>query len=194
MPTPTRFELHSEPHAWVMNWLGGYVVATPGVRIGDNATVRLDLENEVQPDALLRLDPALGGRSHIGEEGYLEGPPELIVEVAASMHDKKRIYARSGVQEYVAIQMYEGRIDWFALEEDVYETLAPDENGVLHSRVFAGLWLQPDAFWAGDPSTGSGQALVALLAVLQEGLASAEHADFVAHLQESGSLRRASEE
>ncbi len=180
MPTPTRFEKHSEPHARMITWLGVYVAETPGTRLADNATVRLDFENEVQPDALLRLEPELGGRSRITEDDYLEGPPELIVEIAASsaaydLHDKRRVYARNGVQEYLAVQMYEGRLDWFALREGVYEPLTPDANGVLRSEVFPGLWLGPAAFWSGD--------LAAMLAVLQEGLATPEHAAFVARLQ-----------
>ncbi len=181
MPTPVRFALHGEPHAWLMGWLGVYVAATPPVRIGDNATVRLDFENEVQPDALLRLDPAQGGRSHIDEDGYVAGPPELIVEIAAGstsydLHDKKRAYARNGVQEYLAIQVYDRRIDWFSLEEGVYRPLPADEAGVLRSRAFPGLWLDTEAFWAGD--------LAQMLAVLQRGLESEEHAAFVARLGE----------
>jgi Putative restriction endonuclease len=65
-------------------WLGLYCFATPGVQGGDNATVRLDLENEVQPDGLLRLEPELGGKSRVTEDHYLEGPPELVLEIAAS--------------------------------------------------------------------------------------------------------------
>ena len=180
MPSPIRHTKHGQPHIWMITWLGSYIAATSGIDGGDNTTVRLDLENEVQPDALLRLDPALGGKSHITEDDYLEGPPELIVEIAASsaaydMHAKYRVYARNGVQEYLVVQMYERRMDWFVLREDVYETLTPDENGVLHSQVFPGLWLQPSAFWAGD--------LAAMLAVLQRGLDSPEHATFVTHLQ-----------
>lgn len=180
MSTPVRFEEHGRPHSDVMGWLSVYRAATSGVLAGDNVTVRLDFENEVQPDALLRLEPEHGGHSHVTEDDYLEGPPELIVEIAASsaaydLHVKRRVYARSGVQEYLAVQMYEQRMDWFALREGVYETLSPDENGVLHSEVFPGLWLQPAALWSGD--------LAAMLAVLQEGLASPEHAAFLAHLR-----------
>lgn len=180
MPTPIRFEKHSQPHAWIVGWLAVYVAATPGVSLGDNATVRLDFENEVQPDALLRLDSALGGHSHISEDDYLEGPPELIAEIAASsaaydLHDKRRVYARSGVQEYLVVQMYERQVDWFSLEEGVYQPLSADDEGVLRSQVFPGLWLQAEAYWAGD--------LAAVLAVLQQGLASPEHAAFVARLQ-----------
>lgn len=38
------------------------------VMLGDNATVRLDYDNEVQPDALLRLDKSVGGQSRISED------------------------------------------------------------------------------------------------------------------------------
>lgn len=180
MPTPVRFEQHGRPHSDVITWLGVYRAATLGVLVGDNVTVRLDYENEVQPDALLRLEPGAGGRSRVTEDDYLEGPPELIVEIAASsaaydLHDKRRVYARTGVQEYLAVQMYEQRLDWFILREGVYETLEPDANGVLRSEVFPGLWLQPAALWSGD--------LAAMLAVLQEGLDSPEHADFLTRLQ-----------
>ncbi len=34
---------------------------TPGVRCYDNATVRLDLDNEPQPDVQLRIEPEHGG-------------------------------------------------------------------------------------------------------------------------------------
>jgi Uma2 family endonuclease len=104
----------------------------------------------------------------------------LIVEIAASsaaydLHDKRRVYGRAGVQEYLAVQMYEQWVDWFVLREGVYETLTSDEDGVLRSEVFPGLWLQPAALWSSD--------LAGMLAVLQEGLASPEHAVFLDRLQ-----------
>ena len=187
MPSPVHFALHSQPHGDIVGWLAYYRAATPGVVIGDNATVRLDYENVVQPDALLRLEPALGGRSQVTEDDYLAGPPELVVEIAASsasydMYDKRRVYARNGVQEYLVAQAYEHRVDWFVLREGVYEALQPDSEGILRSEVFPGLWLPADALWAGD--------LAAMFAVLQQGLASPEHATYVAKLGErlSGGL------
>ena len=57
---------------------------TPGVRDYDDATARLDLANEPQPDALLRVEPGHGDQSRLTEDGYSEGAPELIVEVAAT--------------------------------------------------------------------------------------------------------------
>lgn len=180
VPTPTRFEEHGNPHFNIITWLGVYCAATPGILRGsDNTTIRLDIKNEVQPDVLLRLEPEHGGRSRLADDGYLEGPPELIVEIAASsasydLHVKRRLYARSGVQEYLVVQMYERRIDWFILREGEYDALTPDEDGVIRSEIFPGLWLLLSAFWAGD--------LAAMLDVLQQGLASSEHADFLARL------------
>jgi Uma2 family endonuclease len=180
MPSPTRFPEHAEPHAQMIAWLVMYSAATPGVRSGDNATVRLDLENEVQPDALLRLEPELGGRSRVTEDGYLKGPPELVLEIAASsasydLHMKFRAYQRSGVEEYIAVQMYERRVDWFRLREGVYQPLQPDASGVLCSEIFPGLCLNLAAFWAGD--------MAQVLTTLQAKLTSSEHTAFVADLQ-----------
>jgi Uma2 family endonuclease len=180
MPSPTRFPEHAAPHFQWNTWLGLYCFATPGVQGGDNATVRLDLENEVQPDALLRLEPELGGRSRVTEDGYLEGPPELILEIAASsvsydLHVKLRVYQRSGVEEYIAVQMYERRLDWFRLREGVYQLLQPDASGLLSSEVFPGLCLNTAAFWGGN--------MTQVLATLQDKLASPEHAAFIANLQ-----------
>ena len=181
MPTPVRHVTHGRPHARIMAWLGHYWAATPGVDLSDNATLRLDLDNEPQPDALLRLPARVGGKSRITEDDYLEGAPELLVEVAASsaaydLNVKKRVYARNGILEYLAIQMYEQRIDWFALQDSVYQPLVPDDEGVLRSRAFPGLWLDTDAFWAGD--------LAKMLEVLQEGIASPEHEAFTAQLSD----------
>ena len=180
MPPPVQYTQHSRPHADIVGWLGLYHAATPGVTGADSASVRLDHEIMVQPDALLRLDAVLGGHSFVTDDDYLAGPPELIVEIAASsvsydLAVKRRVYARNGVQEYLAAQAYEQRVDWFVLREGVYEALQPDSDGILRSEVFPGLWLPMDALWAGD--------LAAMIAVLQQGLASAEHAAFVADLQ-----------
>ncbi|MBM4458155.1 MAG: Uma2 family endonuclease [Chloroflexi bacterium] len=179
MPSPTRAEQHSRPHGDVVTWLNIYRTATPNTWVGDNPTVRLDYENEVQPDAILRL--SVGGRCSLTEDDYLSGPPELIVEVAASsaaydLHIKRRVYQRSGVQEYLALQVYEQRADWWILREGVYQPLGADAERVLRSETFPGLWLNAPAFWAGD--------LAAVLATLQTGLATHEHAAFAASLIE----------
>ncbi len=176
--SPIRIE-HGDPHFNIIFWLGAYQAATPGVVGSDNVTVRLDLENEPQPDVSLRLKPELGGQTRISADGYLEGSPELVVEIAASsasydLHSKRRAYARNGVLEYIVVLTYEQQVKWFVLGESGYELLESDKNGILRSEIFPGLWLQPAALWTGDLAT--------ILAVLQQGLAYPEHTTFLARL------------
>ncbi|RIK36698.1 MAG: hypothetical protein DCC55_26495 [Chloroflexi bacterium] len=179
MPSPIRADSHGDPHFLIITWLGVYTAATPGLRGSDNATLRLDYFNEPQPDVVLRLDPEHGGRSRIGPDGYLEGPPELIVEIAASssnydMNQKKDVYARHGVAEYLVLLTLEQDVAWFILRDNGYERQEPDADGILRSAIFPGLYLQPAAIWSND--------LPALLAILQQGLSSPEHAAFVERL------------
>lgn len=182
MASPLRFEPHAEPHARVITWLGVYQAMTPGVRVGDNPTVRLDLDNEPQPDAVLLIDAQAGGRSHLSQDGYVEGAPELVAEIAASsatvdLGDKKRAYRRNGIQEYLVWQVFEQRLDWFRLEAGEYINLYPDAAGVIKSQIFPGLWLAQSALLAGD--------MQQVLTVLQAGVNSVEHQAFVQQLAQA---------
>lgn len=179
MSSPVRV-IHSQPHGSIMGWLWVYTVTTPGVGCHDNPTVRLDLDNEPQPDAVLRLDQ--GGSSRISDDGYLEGAPELVVEIAASsasydLHDKLRVYRRNRITEYIVWRTYNQQIDWFYLENETYKILEPDPDGILRSRQFPGLWLASDRLLAGN--------LADVLQVLHQGIASPAHQAFVTQLQAS---------
>ena len=178
VPSPVRTASHAEPHYSLIGWLAAYSAATPGVRGADNATVRLDLDNEPQPDALLRIERR-EGRSRLDEDDWIEGAPELVVEVAASsaaidLHDKLRAYRRNGVREYLVWRTGERRIDWYALVEGDYRPLPRTGRGVLESNVFPGLRLAAEAMLRGD--------LAAVLAEQQRGLRTPEHREFVARL------------
>jgi Uma2 family endonuclease len=180
MPSPVSAQ-HSNPHAQLIGWLIAYQAATPGLLVGDNATVRLDEDNEPQPDALLAIDAKLGGQSRIDEDGYYAGAPELIGEIASSsvsydLHAKLHVYRRHGVREYVAWRVRDKELDWFRLDEGKYVPLAYDAAGISKSTIFPGLWLDVPALLRGD--------LARVLAVLQEGIASPEHVQFTAELNE----------
>lgn len=174
--SPLHLKTHANPHFNIITWLGTYAAQTPGTLGADNATLRLDLENEPQPDVILALEPVIGGKIKISADDYLEGVPELIVEIAAStasydLNIKKKVYARNGVREYLVFLSYEQEVRWFVLGVDGYGLNPANEQGVLQSKIFPGLWLNSSAFWKGD--------LAGMLSTLQMGLVSSEHMEFV---------------
>lgn len=151
VPSPLRAEQHGDPDGDIGTWLGTYRAAHPDTRVSHNATVFLDNDNEAQPDISLRR---ITGTSKL-TDGYIEGPPELIVEVSSSsvsydLHAKKNAYRRNGVQEYIVWRVRDEAIDWFALEEGEYVQLAPGPGGVIESGVFPGLRLDVAAMLEGD--------------------------------------------
>ncbi|MBD0347187.1 MAG: Uma2 family endonuclease [Coleofasciculus sp. Co-bin14] len=179
LPAALRFKSHGQPHGWIMTWLGNYEAMTPGVALGDAPTVRLDIDNEPQPDAVLLIAPEAGGQARLSEDDYIEGAPELVVEIAASsaaidLHAKKQAYRRNGVKEYIVWQVLDQKISWFYLDKGEYLDLPVDADGIIRSRVFPGLWLAVTKLLAGN--------MQRVLAVLQEGVQSPEHAAFVEKL------------
>ncbi|MDZ8107204.1 MAG: Uma2 family endonuclease [Nostoc sp. DedQUE12a] len=180
MASPLRITQHGELHASIIGWLMLYKASTLGVQLGDNCTVRLDADNEPQPDALLRIE--VGGQSKISEDGYVEGAPELIAEVAASSvsidtHDKLKVYRRNQVQEYIVWRFQDGELDWFRLTEGNYILRESNSQGIIKSEVFPGLWLDKQSLLSGN--------LAKVIEVLQQGLTTVEHQNFVKQLSDS---------
>ncbi len=179
MASAVRAKRHGQPHAAIMAWLGAYWIETPGVDLLDNTTVRLDEDNEPQPDAMLRID--VGGQSRISDDDYVEGAPELIVEIAASsasydLHDKLKVYRRHRVQEYLVWRVYNQKFDWFRLNQGEYILVEPNADGVICSEIFPGLWLAVSALLEGK--------LAEVIAGLQQGLKTRKHQEFVQRLSE----------
>jgi Uma2 family endonuclease len=179
MASPLRYDAHGLPHAMIMGWLWAYCAATRGVEVADNATLRLDMDNEPQPDALLRIE---NGQSQISDDDYIEGAPELIVEVAASsasydLHDKLNTYCRNGVQEYIVWQIYNNELKWFSLKEGEYVSLLPDEAGIIRSQIFPGLHLAVYALLARDK--------MSVMTTVQKGVKTQEHETFVKRLSQN---------
>jgi len=180
MPSPVRHKGHGLEHSALSTWVGVYTASTRGIEASDNATVRLDLDNEPQPDVLLRL--TTGGQSRVAADGFIEGPPELVAEVASSsvaydLHQKLDVYRRHGVREYIVWRTLDNAIDWFVLRDGRYDRLPPSETEIYKSETFPGLWLDATAMLHGD--------LAAVLKTLGEGIASREHAEFVQHMTQA---------
>jgi Uma2 family endonuclease len=184
MGSPVRADRHGRPDNIVQSWTGFYCSATPGVEAASNSTVRLGLRDVPQPDVLLQILPEFGGRSRIGKDGYIVGPPELVVEVAASSsaidaHEKRDSYRKAGAREYLLWRTIDEQIDWWFLHENEYRPLPIGEDGIIRSRVFPGLWLHVASLLQMDRA--------AVVRCLQDGLASDEHKNFIRVLDSSKS-------
>ncbi len=182
MAAALRIRSHGEPHGNLITWLGLYKAFTPTVVMGDNPTVRLDRDNEPQPDIVLFIP---GRQATISQDDYIEGPPDLVAEVAASsaaidLHAKKQAYQRNGVQEYIVWRTLDNQLDWLSLQADQYVPLTPNEQGIICSQVFPGLWLAISALLSGK--------MPKVLSVLQAGLDSPEHQAFVQRLTDDSTL------
>jgi Uma2 family endonuclease len=168
---------HSEPHGSLAGWLGAYRFVTPGLALGDNGTVRLGDDDQPQPDLYLRIRSR--GTCETNADRYVVGPPEFVCEIARSSVDRDtgvrfEMYREAGVSEYLVWRVDDGAFDWWRLRDGIYEALPADEAGIIRSEVFPGLWLDTAAMLRDDCPK--------ILATLQAGLASPEHAAFVQKL------------
>jgi len=175
---PVRIGSHAKPQMILVSWVCAYWAGTPGVSGGDNPSLRLDPDNEPQPDAMLYIEPACGGSARI-EDDYVVGGPELVAEVSSStvsfdLNTKFRVYQRNGIQEYLVWRVRDEEFDWFELRDGKYVRMTEPTDGVLRSNVFPGLWLDWRALVRSDAA--------GVLDVLKQGMATEEHGAFVARL------------
>ena len=195
MPPETRAELiggvvfmgsplglrHGDRDGDVVDWLGHYKRYTKGLHRPLNATTQFDDYGEPQPDSQLIIPGDLGGQTRF-VDGYIVGPPELVVEVghttrAKDLGPKKLDYERAGVAEYVFVGIDPDEVRWFIRREGRFVDLTPGPDDIFRSEVFPGLWLDAAALLSGD--------MERVYEVVDQGLATPEHAAFVARLAEA---------
>lgn len=179
MASPVRVKKHGKPHASMMSILGFYQMSTNGLDLLDNVTYIAGDIYEPQPDAILRIEENRGGKSWVNDDDYLEGAPELVVEISSStasydLHDKFELYEQKGVQEYIVWRVLDNQIDWFSLENGKYQRLSANKQAIIESKVFGGLRLNIKALLE--------ENLQQVLADLQKGLQSKKYKEFAKQL------------
>ncbi len=179
MPSPVG-KRHYITTANAVGWLWTYRTRTPGVELGDNGSTALDDLGEVQPDAFLRILPDRGGQTRdMGK--IIAGAPEMVIEVADSskgvdLGPKLADYERAGVLEYIVFAIDPDEVHWHVRQGNRLVRIPPDLDGLYRSKAFPGLWLDPSAMIADD--------CPAIAIALERGLASEEHAAFVASMKD----------
>lgn len=186
MSSPVTFR-HGRPHSRLVQWLRNYVDETPGTDAGDNTTNVLGDESEPQPDAFLGIEEEYGGQTRVDERDYIQGPPELVAEVAHTtasidLNAKKADYLAAGVREYIVFLAGDHTVRWFFRAGNGFVEQPPGADGVLRSGVFPGLWLDPKAFFEQSPRR--------FRSVAQQGYESSEHAAFVTELEARRAARK----
>lgn len=176
MASPLKHS-HGSHHLALGSLFWFYQSQTPGVDCSDNTTVLLGDDSVPQPDLYIGILPEYGGQARKTEDDYVLGPPEVLAEVADSsysidLHGKKEDYRRHGVREYLVLNLRDQQLHWFDLTTDT--ELSPDDDGVIRLREMPGLWIDVEALLTRNSTR--------LLETLQAGLASPEHAAFVAKL------------
>jgi len=176
MPSPVSLQ-HMRQDGRFFGLCASYCFHTPGVECGINGTWLMTSTSAPQPDCSVWVVPQYGGRLKV-KDTLASGVPELAAETCYSsraydLGPKLALYQSAGVNEYVAVLVEERRIEWRILVDGSYQLL-PDDAGIYRSKILPGLWVDSNAFWNEDST--------ALLRTLEQGLASAEHAEFVQKL------------
>jgi Uma2 family endonuclease len=177
--TPLQKRPRGRTQFQLLQWLGEYERVTPGTEGAVNPTTVIGPESEPQPDGCLLILPECGGQAWFDENEYLNGAPEFVAEIASATESidlklKKLDYEKAGVREYVVVALRQKKVFWFIRRRGKFRDLARGADGIFRSEVFPGLGLDPDALLRHDRKR--------VLAVLRDGLASPEHAAFVAKL------------
>ncbi len=178
MPRPLG-DRHGIVDAYAGLWLGYYKSRTPGTKVSHNATTILDDENEFQPDCWLRILPEKGGRTRSGRHvrrrlsrnWSSKSPPRPGRSTSAPSSPNTSGLAPSNTSSSPSIPT---RSSGTSARGIGSSGSIPDPDGIYRSTTFPGLWLDPLALFADDGA--------ALLATLDLGLATPQHAAFVADL------------
>jgi Uma2 family endonuclease len=177
MPSPLSWD-HGSVDNRVSTWLGVYGAYTPGCDPMNNVTWLMGEEDSPQPDMCMRILPEFGGRSRM-QGRYPHGVPEFLAEICVSnaaydLHQKLELYQAEGVEEYLAVLVFEQELRWHRLVNGVYQLQPAPADGIWRCQIFPGLWLNGPALLQAN--------MVQVLATLTAGLNSPEHAAFVEQL------------
>jgi Uma2 family endonuclease len=157
---------HGETCIWFSTVLTLYVQKFDLGKInGGTTTVRLSTYQGPEPDIFFVRKSRLG---IIGEK-YLEGPPDLCIEVISKSSrkiDRGRkfvLYAEHGVKEYWIVDPLRFTIEFYENQDGEWAEIKPDEHGRLHSKVLPDFWLNAKWFTSVQPLPPVAPALQEIL-------------------------------
>jgi Uma2 family endonuclease len=138
---------HGRTVSWLNKVLGLYVEKLDlGEVLGATTTLRFTKYQGPEPDVFFISKRRQG---IVGEQ-YVDGPPDLCIEVISKSSrkiDRGRkfvLYADHGVKEYWIIDPLRNTVEFYKNQEGEWAEIKPDKKGRLHSKVLPGFWLKPE--------------------------------------------------
>lgn len=143
---------HNELEGWLYSILQTYVRRRGLGRVTiSRVAYRLAPRQGPEPDVAF----VAAARANIVRKGYVEGPPDLAIEIVSpdsvdrDYEQKRRQYEQAGVHEYWIIDPDEKRATFLVRGERGFVDAAPADH-VFHSQALPGfhldvrwLWQQP---------------------------------------------------
>lgn len=113
-----------------------------GTLLAAPTDVVLSETSVVQPDLLFVSAP----REHIITEPYVDGPPDLVIEIlspstaSVDRGGKMRLYAQYGISHYWIVDANEVTLELFELQESRYQLQAKfEKTETAESSLFPGM-------------------------------------------------------
>jgi Uma2 family endonuclease len=151
---------------WLLGLIADFVEASElGNVYGSRVAFRLGERQAPEPDIAVVLKE----RTHLVKRGYVDGPPDLAIEIVSpesverDYEKKRKQYEDAKVPEYWLVDEMEQTVMLLHLGAGgKYREVRP-KKGVLRSAVLPGFWLRPEWLWQ-EPRPKKTEVLARLLA------------------------------
>jgi Uma2 family endonuclease len=146
--SPSPIFRHQNVILRISQFLLEHCQATNAGEVAHDIDVRFAIDLVYRPDLVFIAQ----GRASL-DDPHIRVAPDLVVEVLSpSTKNKDQTtkfadYERFGVREYWLVDPATRQVRWFALDQGKYVE-QPVTQGVLESKVLAGLRLELDRLWA----------------------------------------------
>ena len=121
-----------------------------GIIPGSKMMVRLSEHDAPTPDIMFIAKE----RQHIVNADFVDGAPDLVVEIISpgtayiDRKLKKKQYAKFGVLEFWMIDPDRLVAEFWRNHDGKWEALPLTAEGIFHSQVVSGFWLNVEWLWA----------------------------------------------
>ena len=144
--SPDAFRLSK----WLIGLTDDFVIEKDlGEIFGIRIAFRLDILQSPEPD----IGFVKKSRLHLVKKGYIDGPPDAAFEIVSpesierDYHKKRRQYEKYRVREYWLIDEMEQTVTLLRLNKRGKFQEVRLKDGVYHSEVIEGFWLDPNWLW-----------------------------------------------